>query len=106
MNRKRLILLSVFALISISLAVVIVAHASSNDAPEPRAKNGKKLLTSLDLLKIAAVTGPRISPDGTRVAYLVSETKMEKDKEWKAVNGSVSCESLPWFRLCLGYQDI
>src|SRR5256885_9154381 len=56
-----------------------------SEAPEPRAKDGKKLLTALDLLKVAAVSAPRISPDGTRVAYTVAETKMEKDKEWKTV---------------------
>jgi dipeptidyl aminopeptidase/acylaminoacyl peptidase len=59
--------------------------SAKNEAPEPRTKDGKKLLTSLDLMKVASVAGPRISPDGTRVAYTVSETKMEKDKEWKAV---------------------
>src|SRR5882672_5721088 len=57
-----------------------------NEAPEPRAKNGKKLLTALDLMKIAGVSSPRISPDGARVVYTVSETKMEKDKEWKNVS--------------------
>src|SRR5258706_7131066 len=56
-----------------------------NDASEPRAKDGRKLLTALDLMKIAVVGNPRISPDGTRVAYTVTETKMEKDKEWKNV---------------------
>ena len=56
-----------------------------NEAPEPRAKDGKKLLTALDLMKIAVVGNPRISPDGLRVAYTVTETKMEKDKEWKNV---------------------
>lgn len=57
-----------------------------NEAPEPRTKDGKKLLRSLDLMKIVGVGAPRISPDGTRVAYTVSETKTEKDKEWKSVN--------------------
>jgi dipeptidyl aminopeptidase/acylaminoacyl peptidase len=42
-------------------------------------------LTALDLLKISAVAGPRISPDNMRVAYTVSETTTEKDKEWKSV---------------------
>src|SRR5437879_11002582 len=56
-----------------------------SEAPEPRAKDGKKLLTSLDLMKINGVGAPRISPDGSRVAYTVSETKMEKDKEWKTL---------------------
>jgi len=58
---------------------------AKTEAPEPRTKDGKKLLTALDLLKVAAVTGPKISPDGVRVAYTVSETKTEKDKEWKTL---------------------
>ncbi|HVS80850.1 MAG TPA: S9 family peptidase [Pyrinomonadaceae bacterium] len=59
---------------------------AKNEAPEPRTKDGKKLLTALDLLKVAGVSAPRISPDGSRVAYTVSETKMENDKEWKSVS--------------------
>jgi dipeptidyl aminopeptidase/acylaminoacyl peptidase len=55
------------------------------DPPAPRAKDGKKLLTAMDLMKINSVGNPRISPDGARVAYTVSEVKMEKDKEWKSL---------------------
>jgi len=58
---------------------------ATREAPEPRAKDGKKLLTALDLMKIANVGAPRISPDGTRIVYTVTETRMEKDKEWKNV---------------------
>lgn len=58
---------------------------NKNEAPEPRSKDGKRLLTSLDLMKVATVGTPRISPDSSRVAYAVGETKMEKDKEWKTV---------------------
>src|SRR5881397_1710376 len=74
-------------LLAITLAPTIRATADDNkpEAPEPRAKNGKKLLTALDLMKVANVGAPRIAPDGTRVAYTVSETKTEKDKEWKTV---------------------
>ncbi len=36
------------------------------------------------MLRINGVGSPRISPDGARVAYTVSEVKMEKDKEWKS----------------------
>ncbi|MEP6570706.1 MAG: S9 family peptidase [Acidobacteriota bacterium] len=53
--------------------------------PAARTKEGKRLLGALDLMKVAAVGSPRISPDGSRVAYTVSEVKMEPDKEWKAV---------------------
>jgi len=60
-------------------------QTTKNDPPAPRAKDGKKLLTAFDLLKVAAVSAPRISPDGARVTYQVSETRTEKDKEWKSV---------------------
>src|SRR5712664_1493393 len=60
-------------------------HPASNNEPEPRAKDGRKLLTALDLMKISVVGAPKLSSDGTRVAYTVTETKMEKDKEWKNV---------------------
>ena len=58
---------------------------AASDVPEARAKDGKRLLGALDLMKIANVGAPRISPDGSRVAYTVAEVKMEKDKEWKTV---------------------
>ena len=53
--------------------------------PEARAKDGKRLLGALDLMKVAVVGSPRVSPDASRVAYTVGEVKMEKDKEWKTV---------------------
>src|SRR5574341_263075 len=86
MNPKRFLAI----LFTFSLAVTVAVRAQENakpkvDPPEPRAKDGKKLLTALDLLKINGVSNPRISPDGSRVAYTVSEVKMEKDKEWKSV---------------------
>jgi dipeptidyl aminopeptidase/acylaminoacyl peptidase len=59
--------------------------AEPKEPEPPRTKDGKKLLTAQDTLRIANVGGPRISPDGTRIAYTVSEIpKMEKDKEWKS----------------------
>lgn len=88
MNRKRCsILLLVFLCLMAPAALAQDKPASpaKTAAPEPRTKAGRKLLTALDLMKIAGVGNPRISPDGTRVAYTVSETKMEKDKEWKNV---------------------
>src|SRR6059058_5500527 len=69
-------------LVSISISQGQSASTKS-DPPAPRAKSGGKLLTALDLMKVNAVSGPRISPDGSRVAYTVAEVKMEKDKEWK-----------------------
>ena len=81
-----------FALIAnlvIGLTLFSVAQAqtpqpATQEMPPPRAKDGKKLLTALDLMRINGVSGPRISPDGAWVAYTVSSTKTEKDKEWKS----------------------
>src|SRR2546426_6100163 len=93
MNRKRFAIALWVLLCLIATAVFVSAQEKTaeeakpakNEAAPPRARDGNKLLTALDLMKINAVSAPRISPDGTRVAYTVSETKMEKDKEWKNV---------------------
>src|SRR5437660_5851955 len=86
MNPKRFtVTLSILVCLT---AIAVNAQENSKpktDPPAPRAKDGKKLLTALDLLKVSAVSAPRISPDGTRVAYMVAETKMEKEKEWKTL---------------------
>jgi len=55
------------------------------ETPAPRSKDGKKLFGTAEALRLARVFSPRISPDGSRVAYLVAENKMEKDKPWKSV---------------------
>ena len=44
-----------------------------------RSKDGKKLFGAADTVRIARVSSPRISPDGVRVAYLVSAVEMGKD---------------------------
>ncbi|MBI3406429.1 MAG: S9 family peptidase [Acidobacteria bacterium] len=59
--------------------------AAKKQAPAVKSRDGKKLLSALDILHINIVGGPRLSPDGMRVAYTVSETQMEKDKEWKSL---------------------
>ncbi len=83
MNPKRFFAI-LFAVVVIAAGAVTAQESSKPKAdPEPRAKDGKKLLTAVDLLKIHGVSAPRISPDGSRVLYTVSEIKMEKDKEWK-----------------------
>ncbi|HLZ51822.1 MAG TPA: S9 family peptidase [Candidatus Acidoferrum sp.] len=54
-------------------------------ASAPRSREGKKLFGSADALRVARVSSPRISPDGTRVAYLVAENDTEKEQAWKFV---------------------
>ncbi|MBM3791103.1 MAG: hypothetical protein FJW35_12260, partial [Acidobacteria bacterium] len=49
------------------------------------ARDGKKLLSAMDVLKIHNVSSPAVSPDGKRVAYTVSELRMEADKPWTTV---------------------
>ena len=48
-------------------------------------RDGKNLFGTAEALRVARVFSPRISPDGSRIAYLVAENKMEKDKPWKSV---------------------
>src|ERR1051325_791632 len=89
MNPKRFII----ALLIVSCCLLSASFVRGQDdkktaikeSPEPQAKDGKKLLTAMDLMKINSVGSPRISPDGSRVAYTVGEVRMEKDKEWKQV---------------------
>ena len=87
MKFKRLLVFFSIALLVFAVASVSQAQSATAkpDPPAPRAKDGKKLLTAMDLLRINGVSNPRLSPDGSRVAYTVSEVKMEKDKEWKTV---------------------
>ena len=61
------------------------AEAAKKEAPAPKSKSGKKLFSALDTLRVNGVGGPRLSPDGTRVAYAVGEMQMEKDKEWRSL---------------------
>jgi dipeptidyl aminopeptidase/acylaminoacyl peptidase len=83
---KRITITLTILLCLIATAAIRAQETSKakTDPPEPRAKDGKKLLTATDLLRVNGVGAPRISPDGARVAYTVSEVKMEKDKEWKS----------------------
>jgi dipeptidyl aminopeptidase/acylaminoacyl peptidase len=86
MNPKRIVItLSILLCLAVSITAQESSRPTKSDSPDPRAANGKKLLTATDLLKISTVGNPRISPDGTRIAYTVGETRMEKDKEWKGL---------------------
>jgi dipeptidyl aminopeptidase/acylaminoacyl peptidase len=85
MNPKRFVTILFILVLTAAGAATAQEAAKPKADPEPRAKDGKKLLTAVDLLKVHGVSAPRISPDASRVAYTVSEIKMEKDKEWKSV---------------------
>jgi dipeptidyl aminopeptidase/acylaminoacyl peptidase len=54
-----------------------------------RSKDGKKLLGAADTLRIARVIAPRISPDGARVAYLVSAVTAGKDGDAPEKSGAL-----------------
>jgi dipeptidyl aminopeptidase/acylaminoacyl peptidase len=72
------------------LLPVLAARAensvSDQDASAVHSRDGKKLLGAADAIRVARVSAPRISPDESHVAYIVSETRMEKDKPWKSVD--------------------
>src|SRR3989442_3754774 len=76
---------------TLALLVATCATAKSQEPKEkqepqaPRSRDGKKLFGTMEALRVARVFSPRISPDGSRIAYLVADNKMEKDKPWKSV---------------------
>lgn len=83
---------SVFAILmaasAISLAPVktVAQEAGERQVDAARrSKDGKKLFSTKDALRLARVFSPRISPDSSRVAYLVSALNMEKDQPGKSV---------------------
>lgn len=82
----------VFAIATLGVAIELnsvtaQAQASKPKQEEaaPRSKDGKRLFGTMEALRLARVSSPQVSPDGTRVAYLLAEIKMEKDKPWKYV---------------------
>jgi len=68
------------------IGVIASGQSANGQDAAAKSKDGKKLFGSADALRVARVSSPRISPDGTRVAYLVAENSTEKDKDtWKSV---------------------
>ncbi|MGH9710761.1 MAG: TolB family protein, partial [Candidatus Acidiferrales bacterium] len=80
-NRGSAILIVALA---ISLAPV-ASPAQDSSASQAHSKDGKKLFGTRDALRVARVSSPRISPDASRVAYLVSALETEKDEPGKTV---------------------
>ena len=76
-------------LIAAAILAPLGAAARQNDSGKEtasaRSKDGKKLFGSAEALRVARVSSPRISPDGSRVAYLVAENDTEKEQAWKFV---------------------
>ncbi|HTS12413.1 MAG TPA: S9 family peptidase [Candidatus Limnocylindrales bacterium] len=84
------ILIAILALVFAAVALPSAAPAQESSAKladaTPHSKDGKKLFGTEEALRLARVSSPRISPDGSRVAYLVAEDRMEKkDEPWKSV---------------------
>ena len=76
-------------LIAIACVVPLVAGAQqaalSKETATARSKDGKKLFGTAEALREERVSSPRVSPDGSRVAYLVAVTDTEKEEAWKYV---------------------
>jgi dipeptidyl aminopeptidase/acylaminoacyl peptidase len=82
--RRRWIMSAVAACVAVaSVALAIPAQGAPADSAAARSKDGKRLFGSAEALRVARVSAPRLSPDGSRVAYLVSSLDMDKDKPGK-----------------------
>src|SRR5215467_6855511 len=84
MNRVEPAVCICVLLLATSVAAKPQETKEKQEAPAPRSKDGKKLFGTAEALRLVRVFSPRISPDGSRAAYLVAENKMEKDKPWKS----------------------
>jgi dipeptidyl aminopeptidase/acylaminoacyl peptidase len=69
------------------LSVLAQESSAKNPAAAPRSKGGKKLFGTSEASRVARVSSPKLSPDGSRVAYLVAENQMGKqtDQAWKSL---------------------
>jgi dipeptidyl aminopeptidase/acylaminoacyl peptidase len=86
-----------FLSLFVSLAFGVTLSARAQDAPSGQSKmggdqapaamskSGKKLFGTSAAMRVARVSSPRISPDGSMVAYLVASVQMEKDDPGKSV---------------------
>jgi len=76
-----------FSVVLLATPTIAISQETKEkqEVPTLRSKDGKKLFGTAEALRLARAFSPRISPDGSRVAYLVAENKMEKDKPWKSV---------------------
>lgn len=80
MRRLTRILLGGFIIAVISGALMTAAvPAAQTTAAASGRETSKRVPTIEDLMALKSVGGARISPDGTRVAYTVTETDMEQD---------------------------
>ncbi|HEV2180533.1 MAG TPA: S9 family peptidase [Gemmatimonadaceae bacterium] len=68
-----------------TVALAMPAQGALADSTAVRSKDGKRLFGSAEALRVARVSAPRLSTDGSRVAYLVSSLDMDKDKPGKTV---------------------
>ncbi|MGH8289743.1 MAG: S9 family peptidase, partial [Steroidobacteraceae bacterium] len=67
-------------------AVILLSFGPTVSAQQPaRTRDGKLLFGTDAALRVAGVSSPVLSADGTRVAYLVHTTLEPKDKPWKDV---------------------
>jgi len=75
------------AMLACSVAGTVKLHAqdAGHDSVAARSRTGRRLFGSSDALRVARVFSPRLSPDGSRVAYLVANVEMKKGEQGKSL---------------------
>src|SRR6266480_1556356 len=88
--------LSLVGMLTVAAVGVEGQEASSKQETSPKqaavmahSRDGKKLFGAGDMLRIARVSAPRISPDGAHVAYLVSAVTTGKEGDAAEKRGSL-----------------
>ena len=87
----RLFIVAAFALFVYQAPVRTQSDAShdakTSEKQHAMSKSGKKLFGTEDALRLHSVAGPKVSPDGTRIAFTASEINIdsaEPGEEWKS----------------------
>lgn len=84
-TKDKSVQLAISLSIALVLMFVLLTIPAKGQTPAPVSKNGKKLFGTSEALRVARVSSPRICPDDSTVAYLVSSVKMDKDDPGKSI---------------------
>jgi dipeptidyl aminopeptidase/acylaminoacyl peptidase len=88
----------IFAAMAALIIFSLVSVTTAATLPQAGAAPAKRVPTIEDLMNLKGVGSPRISPDGTRVAYTVTETDFDQDayvtQIWLADVATAQCFQL------------
>jgi dipeptidyl aminopeptidase/acylaminoacyl peptidase len=111
MNRRTPVFFARFAALALAIVAPLTGASPLPGAdPRPQALTGKHVPSVDELFMLKSVGNARISPDGTKVAYTVTETDFDQDayvtqiwladvaagRTFQLTRGKKSCSGIDW----------